>query len=78
MVEKRSQAQQITVLLRARLLATMPGTRQRRSTPIANPEHIEQLKQDIAEWNVWREENPWVQPDFSGAELHSANFSEAS
>lgn len=45
---------------------------------MANPEHIERLKQGVAEWNIWREENPWVRSDFSGAELHSANFSGAS
>jgi len=36
---------------------------------MANPEHLEILKQGVEAWNVWRESNPTIQPDLSGAEL---------
>ena len=49
---------------------------------MANPEHLEILKQGVKAWNKWREENPDVEPDlkdvnFSDAMLHGANLSEA-
>ncbi len=33
---------------------------------MANPEHVEILKQGVAAWNKWREEHPNVAPDLSG------------
>jgi uncharacterized protein YjbI with pentapeptide repeats len=36
---------------------------------MANDEHVALLKQDVAAWNKWREENPLVRPDLSGADL---------
>lgn len=30
---------------------------------MANPEHVEILKQGVDVWNRWREENPEVVPD---------------
>jgi uncharacterized protein YjbI with pentapeptide repeats len=47
---------------------------------MANPEHLEILKQGVGQWNRWREERPDVRPDLSGAELirfglQKANFS---
>ncbi|NEQ50782.1 MAG: hypothetical protein F6K11_11705 [Leptolyngbya sp. SIO3F4] len=49
---------------------------------MANPEHLELLKQGIEAWNQWRINNPAVQPDLSetvlsGADLYSANLSGA-
>jgi len=32
---------------------------------MANPEHIQLLRQGASIWNRWREENPEVQPDLS-------------
>ena len=41
---------------------------------MANPEHLEILKQGVAVWNTWREENPEVQPDLMNADLEQANL----
>ena len=35
---------------------------------MANAAHVEQLKQGIEAWNLWREKNPEIQPDLRGAE----------
>ncbi len=44
---------------------------------MANPEHLEILKQGVEQWNKWRKEHPEVRPDLSGADLCRANLSEA-
>ncbi len=36
---------------------------------MANDEHLAILKQGVATWNQWREENPNVMPDLSGIDL---------
>lgn len=36
---------------------------------MANQEHLEILKKGIPHWNKWREENPGIIPDLSGANL---------
>jgi uncharacterized protein YjbI with pentapeptide repeats len=36
---------------------------------MANPDHIAQLKKGVDTWNAWREENPGICPDLSGADL---------
>lgn len=36
---------------------------------MANPEHLEILKQGAEAWNGWREENPGLEPDLSEVEL---------
>ena len=41
---------------------------------MANPEHLEILKQGVKVWNQWREENPGVQPDLSKADLTKESF----
>jgi hypothetical protein len=54
---------------------------------MANPDHLEMLRQGVDAWNVWREQQP-VEPDlseadhremdfFGGADLTDANLSEA-
>lgn len=47
---------------------------------VANQEHVKILRQGVALWNQWREENPRVYPDlteadFQGSDLSEANFS---
>lgn len=37
---------------------------------MANEEYLEILKQGVNAWNRWREDNPDVRPDLSGADLH--------
>jgi hypothetical protein len=37
---------------------------------MANPEHLEILKQGVVIWNKWRKENPSIQPDLSNIDLH--------
>lgn len=49
---------------------------------MANPEHLEILKQGVGVWNEWRARNPNVAPDLRGLDLHVAlliriNFSYA-
>jgi hypothetical protein len=41
---------------------------------MANPEHLEILKQGVKAWNEWRREHPDVKPDFSRADLINANL----
>lgn len=45
---------------------------------MANPEHLEILKQGYKMWNQWRKDNPHIRPDLSEAWLdkaHLNNFS---
>jgi len=44
---------------------------------LANPEHLAKLKEGVEPWDQWREQNPEVKPDLSGADLYWANLSEA-
>ena len=37
---------------------------------MANPEHVEILKQGVDTWNEWRKENPEIRPDLRGANLN--------
>jgi hypothetical protein len=41
---------------------------------MANPEHLEILKQGVEAWNMWRRGNSEITPDLSGADLNGANF----
>jgi uncharacterized protein YjbI with pentapeptide repeats len=36
---------------------------------MADEEHVKRLKQGIAEWNAWREDNPMIRLDLVGADL---------
>jgi hypothetical protein len=38
---------------------------------MANPEHLEILKQGVDVWNRWREDNPTIRPDLQEAVLNS-------
>src|SRR5205823_2521468 len=44
---------------------------------MANPEHLDLLKQDIDVWNKWREQHLDTQPDLSKADLNYADLSDA-
>src|SRR5271157_4052046 len=44
---------------------------------MANPEHLEILKQGVEQWNKWRKEHPDVDPDLHEADLDSAKLSGA-
>ncbi len=44
---------------------------------MANPEHLEILKQGVEQWNKWRKEHPDVAPDIREAELAKAKLLEA-
>jgi uncharacterized protein YjbI with pentapeptide repeats len=37
---------------------------------MANEAHVEQLMKGVEAWNAWREDNPEVDPDLAGAQLH--------
>jgi uncharacterized protein YjbI with pentapeptide repeats len=41
---------------------------------MANDEHLARLKQGVAAWNVWRDKNPNISPDLTGADLSGANL----
>jgi uncharacterized protein YjbI with pentapeptide repeats len=41
---------------------------------MANEEHLEILRQGVEVWYRWREKNPDVLPDLSGANLYEANL----
>lgn len=36
---------------------------------MANPDHLEILKQGVKRWNGWREENPEIDPDLSSTDI---------
>ena len=42
---------------------------------MANPEHEEILRRGMEEWNAWRQANPNVRPDLSGADLSKLRLS---
>lgn len=42
---------------------------------MANPEHLDILKQGVEVWNQWREEHPEIVPDLSSADLSLDNLS---
>jgi hypothetical protein len=44
---------------------------------MANDGHVAMLKKGVAAWNAWREENPDIRPDLSGADLSGADLREA-
>jgi len=44
---------------------------------MANDEHVALLKQGVAAWNAWRDENPDIKADLSGANFIEADLSEA-
>ncbi len=41
---------------------------------MADPEHVGILKQGVAAWNAWRDDNPDIRPDLCGANLGDANL----
>jgi len=43
---------------------------------MANPTHLQLLRQDPEAWNEWRLENPDIRPDFIGANLNGIDLSE--
>jgi hypothetical protein len=43
---------------------------------MANNEHVALLKQGVDAWNKWRDENPDIPPDLSGADLSNAKLLE--
>src|ERR1039458_2148519 len=44
---------------------------------MANPEHLAKLKEGVKAWNRWREQNPQIEPDLSGADLSEASLLDA-
>jgi uncharacterized protein YjbI with pentapeptide repeats len=44
---------------------------------MANPEHLEILKQGVEKWNQWRIGHPEIMPNLSGADLEGADLSRA-
>ncbi|MBT6249814.1 MAG: hypothetical protein HOI48_11685, partial [Nitrospina sp.] len=44
---------------------------------MANREQITLLKSSIARWNIWRDSNPHIQPDFDRVDFNGINLSNA-
>jgi uncharacterized protein YjbI with pentapeptide repeats len=44
---------------------------------MANPDHLDIIKQGVDVWNKWREENYGIEPDLAQADLHELEFKEA-
>jgi uncharacterized protein YjbI with pentapeptide repeats len=44
---------------------------------VADPEHLEILRQSVEKWNQWRRDNPDVQPDLREADLRDADLRDA-
>jgi hypothetical protein len=44
---------------------------------MANPEHVEILKQGVDVWNEWRAENPEILPELDGAYLADRDLKDA-
>lgn len=42
---------------------------------MADPQHLTRLKKGVANWNKWREQNPTIRPELSGAKLSFADLS---
>ena len=41
---------------------------------MANPEHVEILKQGVDVWNKWREDNRGIRPDLIDGEFGAINL----
>jgi hypothetical protein len=41
---------------------------------VANDKHVAMLKKGVAAWSEWRDKNPVIRPDLSGADLRGANL----
>lgn len=41
---------------------------------MANKDHLDLLKRDVDAWNSWRQANPKIKPDLSGADLSRADL----
>src|ERR1044071_5350725 len=52
----------------------MSTTRAQGVKGMANPEHVERLKQGVESWNEWRTENQGVRPDLRGINLSGADL----
>ena len=39
-----------------------------------NNEHLDLIKRGIDDWNSWRQQNDWIDPDLSGADLSGADL----
>jgi hypothetical protein len=44
---------------------------------MADEQQLAVLRQGAEAWNAWRDRNPNIQPNLSGAKLCEVNFSEA-
>jgi hypothetical protein len=41
---------------------------------MANPEHVEILRQGVEAWSEWRLSHPEIEPDLSGTDLNSVTL----
>ncbi len=43
---------------------------------MANPDHVNKIKEGVSSWNEWREKNPEIKPDLGWANLVSLDLKE--
>lgn len=55
----------------------LPFPKKQKADPIVNQKHDDKLKEGVGAWNAWRDDNPEVVPDLSGAKLRKADLSGA-
>jgi len=63
-----------SVAFRGHSESSVASCSKRGHAEMANPEHLEILKQGVEQWNRWREDNPDVAPDLRYADLRAANL----
>ena len=44
---------------------------------VANREQITLLRSSVASWNIWRESNPHIEPEFDRVDFNDINLSNA-
>jgi uncharacterized protein YjbI with pentapeptide repeats len=44
---------------------------------MANPEHLEVIRQGVEQWNRWRKSRSETRPDLAGGDLQGLNLREA-
>ncbi len=64
-----------TLALRIRVALPQLWPPAKKEGPLANPKHLEILKQGVETWNQWRTDHPDIRPDLAEAELSGTNLS---
>ena len=71
------QSRQIVLHRTAAIIPPQSAIQPTKSNSMANPEHLEIIKEGVEKWNGWRDKNPKVRPDLCSANLSGSNLSNA-